>query len=204
MNDSDILSKLTRRSVRWLRKNFFDGKLIDSSKFSVCELIDDKSRENLLKPCFDGLSEDEKKELAKRLWLFPENKRKTVLFFVKRNDQLSQKFRVSVIDRIPNFEVIEETYLFQEPEMTPVEIEQCMVGIANGVSALFYLCENENTKFNFDSIKVAMAFVVGSVGKKNAGIICDCQYANIKTFADSLGVDCASSEELGINVKEIK
>jgi len=205
MNDTFIFNKLKDRSVRWLRNNFFDGELIEPSKFSVRELIENNTiREKVLESYVNGLSDVKKMLLSRRLWLYPEEKQKIVLFFVQPNEPLCQKFRNNIIDQISNFEVIKEMYLSQKAEIITVYIEQSIpiVNSADDISALFYFCEN--VKFNFDEIKITMAFVVGRVGRKNTKIICDCQDANIKMFANILGVDCASSEELGINLKETK
>jgi hypothetical protein len=191
----EVLSRVMMQSVRWLRNNFFIGKL--KSEFSVCTLIEQSKRQELLKGCYSGLSDMDKGKLAEKVWAIPEYKQRIILFLNQPQDLRNQKFCNNVIRRTPNFEVVKTIDLLQEPSKIIEDIERDRNNTVVGVTALFYFFEN--AVYESDNIKSSMTFMVGCVGKKNTKIIYEGQNTGIKTFANSIGIDCVSSEELAIN-----
>jgi len=193
----EILSKIMNQNVRWLRKNFFIGKL--KLAFSVSTLIDpDKTkREKLLEECYNDLSVLGKEELAEKVWADPEYKQNIILFLVQPQDLRNQEFCNNVIRCNPKFKLIKTVDLLQEPSKIIEDIEQDRKKTVVGVTALFYLFENAVSKIN--DIESIITFMVGCVGKKYTIVIYEEPNTDIKTFADSIGIACEWSKNLAIN-----
>jgi hypothetical protein len=190
--DKDIYNELDGRSVRWLRKYFFDDTFAPITDFSVSNLIDSTRRERLLRGCLEKITSPDIIKLYECLWKNPENKQEIILFKVQSQDSHSDEF-CSIIKNISQFELIETIDLSLE-KMDDI-IRKVETHRAKVVSAIFFFA---NTDFKSEEILTKMAFVVGSVGKNNAKIIYAKQDKKFECLTESINIDCIYSKELGL------